>query len=108
MGSFRFISMIVISVMIFLFSLGSSQGVLGHEHPESDPSLLIEEVQVRDIQQETNTTDEDKGIWESLEDGVSTVITTMIDLLLAPARAIATVFSNWANTISGPLGLLIA
>ena len=101
---------LLLPVLMMVLILGSMGSVDGVDTFEKDPDVVVSEVQVLDVRSESdpNATDDDKSIWETIEAGVGSVISTIVDLITAPFRAFATVFENWSETISGPLGLLIA
>lgn len=99
-------AMLFISFSVFSFS-GSVQG----QEIQEGPVLEVEVLGIKQVGNETETEEEgeeDLSIWETIEKGITTTITTLFEVLLSPFKAMATVFENWSETISGPLGLLIA
>lgn len=91
---------IMVSLSIFSLEVDAEEQI---------QEITIEESVPRSVETATETNEtEDKTILETLEDALSTVIDAFVGMVTAVPRAISTVFSNWADGISGPVGLLIA
>jgi hypothetical protein len=101
----RSVLVLPVLVMVILIGMFSTSFVSGEDFDQSDDD--IEEIHVRDLRTTTNET-EDKNLWETIQDGIASVVNSVFNLIKAPADAFATVFGNWADAISGPLGLIIA
>ena len=101
-------SMLLVMVLLISFSMVFMTNGAFAQNDE----ILVRETYVKDIRQETNETEteeeENKSIWESIEDGVSSIINAVIGLITAPFEALASVFDSWGDAVSGPLGILIA
>lgn len=88
----------IIALVLFTVLIGS--GIIGNVSATStypiDPTVTV------------NATDGNNSIVDTLQDTFTRVVNLIVDIILAPFNAIATVFSNWGSSLSGWAGPIIA